>query len=189
MRSKLAFLMVLLSLCGWSQAQVYRCEDGRGKTIYSDSPCVKGQNSALIENKKSEAEILRERESAAQANAQRLEKENAQLKRRQLEKDIELKEQRAATAAASSVNPANTPACAKARKDMDWINNIQSLSDADRRARMNAAITQVNAACGTKTELIQEPVQVVAPMAPVFSHCYNGRCFDTQGHLIPGRTQ
>lgn len=185
MQTKLAFFVLLLSLSGWSQAQVYRCEDGNGKTIYADAPCGKGHQSALIERKKSAAEIQRERDDAAQANEQRLEKENLQLKLRQQAKDTQHQEQ--SEASASAARPAdlsNTPACTKARKDMEWINNIQSLSDEQRRQRMNAAITGVNAACGTHTELIQEPVQVIVP---VFSHCYNGRCFDTQGQLIPGR--
>ena len=185
MQIRLAFLFLLLGIGGLAQAQVYRCEDSKGRVTYADAPCIKGRDTGLIERKKSEVEILRERQDAANANQQRLAKENAELKRREHEQSIALQEQQAATSAANSVNLANTPACARARKDMDWIQNINTLSDEQRRARMNAAITQVNAACGTNTELIQEPAQVVTPG---FSHCHNRSCYNTQGGLIPGRT-
>lgn len=182
MRSKLAFLMVLLSLCGWSQAQVYRCEDGKGKISYTDAPCAQAHRADLIERKRSRAEIEQERLKATLALELRMQEENEAQLRRELAKQQETKEQQLA-AAAPAPDLSNSPACQQARKDLDWIHNIQSLSDAARRARMNAAITQVNAACGTKTELIQEPVQVVAPI-----QCYNGRCFNAQGGVIPGRT-
>ena len=187
MQTRLAFLIVLMGISSWAQAQVYRCEDSKGKVSYSDAPCTKGQDAGLIERKKTDAEISRERQDAAQANQQRLAKENSELKRREQEQEIALKEQQAAAtaaAAASTVNLANTPACARARKDMDWIQHIHSLSDEQRRARMNSAITQVNAACGTNTELIQEPVQVVNPVYP---NCYGGNCMNPANQVFPGR--
>ena len=184
MQTRLAFLIVLMGISGWAQAQVYRCEDSKGKVSYSDAPCAKGQDTGLIERKKTETEILRERQDADQANQQRLAKENSELKRREQEQDIALKEQQAAAAAASTVNLANTPACARARKDMDWIQHIHSLSDEQRRARMNSAITQVNAACGTNTELIQEPAQVVNP---AYQNCYGGNCVNPPNQVFPGR--
>ena len=55
MRSKLAFFIVLLSLGGGAQAQVYRCEGPSGKTSYSDAPCPKGQTEGLVERKKTTA--------------------------------------------------------------------------------------------------------------------------------------
>ena len=184
MQIRLAFLFLLLGISSLAQAQVYRCEDAKGKVNYSDTPCIKGQDTGLIERKKTEAEILRERNTAAQANQQRQAQENAKLKRREQEQSISLKEQQAATSAANSVNLANTPACARARKDMDWIQNIQTLSDEQRRARMNSAISQVNAACGTNTELIQEPAQIVTPG---YQNCYNGNCYNPQGVLVPAQ--
>ena len=181
MRSKLAFFIVLLSLGGGAQAQVYRCEGPSGKTSYSDAPCPKGQTEELVERKKTTAEIQREREQAAQANKARLEKESNELRQRQQEQDAALKESQQATAANTPLNLANTPACHRARKDMDWINHIHTLSDEKRRARMNAAITEVNAACGTQTELIPEPVP-----PPSYWPCYGVNCVNPQNQPFPG---
>lgn len=57
----------------------------------------------------------------------------------------------ASTAGAQSME------CQKARRELSISTNIQSLSPADKRVRMNAAIAQVNAACGTNMEQIKEP--------------------------------
>ena len=46
-------------------AQVYQCKDVSGKLIFSDSPCSSDQSGALIQRKKSDDEIYRERAEAA----------------------------------------------------------------------------------------------------------------------------
>ena len=54
-------------------------------------------------------------------------------------------------------NPSQSLECHEARKDLDFVASIRSLSDFDKRIRMNAAIAATNAACATNTPLMQEP--------------------------------
>lgn len=58
--------------------------------------------------------------------------------------------------ASSSVAGAQSIECQRARRELSISTNIQSLQPADKRIRMNAAIAQVNAACGTNMEQIKE---------------------------------
>lgn len=48
-------------------AQVHRCKDAMGKTVYSDQPCAAGQAGQQIERPRSQAEIMQEREQAYEA--------------------------------------------------------------------------------------------------------------------------
>lgn len=59
--------------------------------------------------------------------------------------------------AVSTAAHADSMECQKAKRELSISTNIQSLSPAAKRARMNAAIAQVNAACGTAMEQVKEP--------------------------------
>ena len=59
-------------------AQVHRCKDAAGKTIYSDAPCLAGQSGALLERQKSREEILEERLQAAEANERKYRQQAAE---------------------------------------------------------------------------------------------------------------
>lgn len=50
-----------------ASAQVHRCNNTTGKTVYSDHPCAAGQAGAQIERQRSQADIRREREQGYNA--------------------------------------------------------------------------------------------------------------------------
>ena len=59
-------------------AQVHRCKDAAGKTMYSDAPCRADQSGALLERQKSREEILQERLQAAEANERKYRQQAAE---------------------------------------------------------------------------------------------------------------
>ncbi|WP_227001316.1 hypothetical protein [Pulveribacter suum] len=58
-------------------------------------------------------------------------------------------------------SPENLHACKQARKELEFVSSIRTISQDEKRMRMNAAIAQVNAACGTQMPLMQEPDKVI----------------------------
>ena len=55
-------LALAFALASPSYAQVNRCKDASGKTIYSDKPCDTGQTGRQIERQRTQAEIYQERD-------------------------------------------------------------------------------------------------------------------------------
>ncbi|MDR3016723.1 hypothetical protein [Delftia acidovorans] len=51
--------------------------------------------------------------------------------------------------------------CKQARKELEFVSSIRTISQDEKRLRTNAAITGVNAACGSNTPLMQEPPKVI----------------------------
>ncbi|RYF26994.1 MAG: hypothetical protein EOO33_06080 [Comamonadaceae bacterium] len=78
---------------------------------------------------------------------------------------------------------AETPACRQAQKELEFVSSIRTLSQDEKRMRTNAAITNVNAACGTQTPLMQEPPKVIVGAHPAITHCDTGYCYDAAGGL------
>ncbi|WP_284426370.1 DUF4124 domain-containing protein [Acidovorax sp. SUPP1855] len=169
--------MVTMVLCGWtlsSTAQVHRCADATGKLTYSDQPCQAGQAGAQIEQRKTAEVLQQERAEAARAH---------QLKAQQ---------QRAEQGAQRRPTPTTSPAptvmaqtqptaeCRAAQKELEFVSSIRTLSGAEKRSRMNAAISGVNASCGTQTPLIQEPPPPVIRQI-VMTHCDTKFCYDDRG--------
>jgi len=90
-----AMLFSLCALAPTAQAQVYKCEDAQGKTIYADSPCARGGKTLNVPNDAKSsagdgsvcAQLLDERRrlaADAERNAKRGRPESASsVKRRQ----------------------------------------------------------------------------------------------------------
>lgn len=157
-----------------AQAQVHRCTNAAGQSTYTDAPCAEGQTSKLIERQKSTTEIALDR-----ANA------DAAAERKYRAQAAERAQQDApptSTSQTSAPTPlAATPACKNAQKEMEFVSSIRTLSPDEKRMRTNAAITNVNAACGTNTPLMQEPPKVIVKANPVITHCDSGFCYDDAG--------
>lgn len=148
---------IFLGLAGASSnavAQVYKCTDIRGEIIYSDAPCGTGATGAMLEGKKAADELARERESAAQA-LERKYQQRAQENRASPE------EVRPVLRPDPAPSPANSMACAEARKELAFVSGIRTIPQDEKRVRVNAAIAQVNAGCGTQTPLMQEPDKLI----------------------------
>ena len=158
-------------------AQVHRCKDAAGKTMYSDAPCRADQSGALLERQKSREEILQERLQAAEANERKY-------------------RQQAAERESQSSITANTPPapqtvqqdksssyeCRQAQRDHETVSSIQTGTSEERRNRINASTLKVNATCGLKTEMIQPPPRFTVPArSALITRCDQGFCHDDQG--------
>lgn len=74
-------LTLAFALPSPSHAQVYRCKDASGKTIYSDKPCDTGQTGRQIERQRTQAEIYQERAQAYNAEARKQQRNLAEQQR------------------------------------------------------------------------------------------------------------
>ena len=81
--------------------------------------------------------------------------------RQMMEHQMRLSQQQAAQAAAPRAqSPGDSPACKAARKELEFVSSIRTVSQNEKRMRTNAAISNVNAACGSNTQLMQEPAKI-----------------------------
>lgn len=150
-------------------AQVFQCKDASGKSTFSDSPCSSTDAGALIQRKKSDDEISRERADAAQANEQKYQRQLNEMQQRQIESQQRVIEQQARqTTAPAPEQLGASLQCKQARKELEFVSSIRAISQDEKRMRTNAAITSVNAACGSNTPLMQEPPKVIG--TPRVSH-------------------
>ncbi len=173
-----------------ASAQVLRCQDAAGKLTYSDQPCNTGQNSKLIEPQKSPEQILGERQQANEANERkyraRADEQRTQaleLEQRQAQRQAQQDQARNNPEPAPQTNPAASLECSKSKKEMEFVSSIRTMNDDEKRMRMNAVITDMNANCGTKTELLQEPAKIIVPLFRPrhITHCAPGFCYDNRG--------
>ncbi|GBU15449.1 hypothetical protein AwPolaro_08270 [Polaromonas sp.] len=191
--ASLALALMTLS----ASAQVLRCQDASGQLTYSDQPCDAGQSSTLLEAQKSPEQMINERQQADEANERKY-RARADEQRTQA---FEL-EQRQAQALSQPVQAPNLAAsfeCSQAKKDMAFVSSIRTFSDDEKRLRLNAAISAMNASCGTQTELMQEPARIIVPprrprrngnnnnsnnnhSRPI-THCEQAVCYDKQGSI------
>ena len=74
-------LALAFALTSPASAQVNRCKDGSGKTIYSDKPCDTGQTGRQIERQRTQAEVYQEREQAYNAEARKQKRNMAEQQR------------------------------------------------------------------------------------------------------------
>lgn len=184
MRFKVAAILSLFIALP-AMAQVYQCKDSAGKLTFSDRPCTAATTGALVQRQKSDAEIYRERMEAAEANERKYQRQVNEMQQRQLESQQRMLEQQAKRAAAMPEQPSASLQCKEARKELDFVSSIRTISQDEKRNRTNAAIANVNASCGTNTPLMQEPPKVVVPargpyQTPIAS-CDYGFCYDVNG--------
>lgn len=150
-------LIGLMSFALAAQAQVYRCKDASGRTVYSDAACPSNSTGAVIERRKTEQEVMAERLQAAEANERK-------WRQRAFEAQQEARMQ------ARAPDPVPPPAyedrsssyeCKRALRNQETVSSIRTGTPEERRNRINAETMKVNAACGTSQELMQEPPRVV----------------------------
>lgn len=122
---------------------------------------------------------------AAEANERKARQQVIDLQQRQIEAQQRTLEQQARSTAPSPALSASSQACQQARKELEFVSSIRTLPQDEKRLRTNAAITNVNAACGSSTPLIQEPAKLMA--APYGNHpialtdCSTNLCHDSLG--------
>lgn len=145
-----ALFAAAMVTCTTASAQVYRCPDkATGRLTYSDAPCTDGKQ--IVRQLSDEERALNaERSSIARERAQ-LERERSAMQQQAAPRQ---QTQQSQTASAPAIDQI---ACQKAKRELAIASNIKS---EDTRTRMNRAIIEVNSVCGTKTELLQEPVRI-----------------------------
>ena len=137
-RITLALVLALAGATGGSvSAQVHRCKDAAGKTVYSDLPCPGGQAGAMIERRKTPREIIEERRQAMQAE----ERQTRQQQAWQETQDMQ------ARRAGGQASVAVTPECQNARKEYEAAAVLQTGTAVSRQNRLQAAAGQARAAC------------------------------------------
>lgn len=183
MREAIA-LLCGLALAVPAMAQIYQCKDPSGEMNFSDRPCSSAQVGGMIERRKTDAEILQERAEAAQANERKYRQQAVDAQRRQIDSQQRMIDQQAQQPTPASASPS----CGQARKELEFVSSIRSLSEGEKRMRMNAQISNVNASCGTNMPLLQEPPKIVlTPPAGTrtvkLDRCKADSCFDIKGNL------
>ena len=181
-------LLVSLGLSlGVAHAQVWRCTDAAGKTVYADAPCPSGERATLVAPPRTPAQIEEERRAAEQARTRLAREQDAAREAQQAE--------RAAAPPPSPPDRSQSSECLAAKKELDFVSSIRTLGDDEKRARMNAQIAAMNAACGTKMDLLPDPppppppprwrLQPLPPGPLQITHCDARYCYDAQGRRYP----
>ncbi len=181
----MAALLGLLAY-GSAQAQVYKCQDPAGRLLLSDQPCANGE---LVQKKRTAEEKQQDDERAALAVEQKQQRRaQEQASRRPNTPDQPPPAASQPPASANSANSTGSASesreCQAAKRDLEFASASISRTEPERRAKVNAAITQVNASCGTQTELIQEPPPPSNNYGPpTITHCNSSGCYDNYGRF------
>ncbi len=78
-----------------------------------------------------------------------------EMQQRQIESQQRVIEQQARqTTAPAPEQLGASLQCKQARKELEFVSSIRSLSEGEKRMRMNAQISNVNASCGTNMPLL-----------------------------------
>ncbi len=177
-----AMLVALVVFAPATFAQVHKCKDAAGKTIYTDAPCTAGQSGGMIERQRTQSEIYQERIQAAEANERKYRSQAATRDALMLEQ-----QQRQALAPAGGQvvvqDKASSRECKEAQKELEFVSSIRTIPQDEKRMRTNAAIARVNASCGSNTQLMQEPPKVIVRphRATNITNCNSGFCYDDRG--------
>lgn len=203
-----------LALCACSAlpafGQVIRCTDAKtGQVTYTDGKCAAGAAAREVEAKRTAEEIEQDRRTAERAlelKQQRLQAESAQT-----QKELEQERLRATRAAATAPQPrdyANSPECAKSRRNLEWVSNGLSRSDYDQDMRIDAAQRQMDLDClgpqgyaelerarAAQPRVVvtppryppfhPAPVPVPVPQQPHLMGCSSFYCTDSNGKRYP----
>lgn len=160
------------------QAQVNKCVNPKTKVVtYSDTLCDTAQKSTFIEGRKSEEEVMRIQIQADEANER---KYRAKLNEVQNQQSVP---QRIPSQQVSA-DKSNSYECRLAQKNHETT----ASSATSNRNTINASTMKVNAACGLKTEMIQEPprkpqLKNQANNPTTITHCDTGFCYDDLGDV------
>lgn len=123
---------------------------------------------------------------AAEANERKYQQQTREIQHRQLETEQRVLTQQATGSQAAVQQLNQTQACRDARKELEFVSSIRTVTQDEMRMRTNAAISNVNAACGSNTPLMQEPQKVIVTPGsnhPVhLTNCNAGFCYDASGN-------
>ena len=162
----LRLLALSLALVGTSAtAQVYRCKLPSGQMSYSNQPCADPKAGVLVQEQRSEADLMREREMAREMELRKMERKLNAMEQAQAQQQAQQRVQ----PIQQQQSPRETPGCRMAQRDLESASGSIYRNNDEKRSAINAAIAKANAACGSRTELMQEPARVT--VTPRHSTC------------------
>lgn len=178
------FILILLvataSLA--AQAQVIKCTNPKtGAVTFSDAPCDSGQGGVVVQKRRSAGEIEADNQRAAEANERKYQQQAVEQDRQ-----VRSPPQERPMQQQNQPDKSQSLACQRAQRDHEVISSSITGTEEHRRNRINASTVSVNAACGTRTEMIQPPTVLQRPIhnrVVVMSHCGSGFCQDGQGRV------
>lgn len=178
---KFVFAVAIGIIAPVSHAQVFKCSDPAGKIIFSDKACdAQGAKGEQVQGSKSLEELQNERLQAQEATDRKYQRRAAERDQQDFDERMNAERQRQAIAAQPTPpRLSDTLACKNAQKELDFVASIRTLGQNEKRTRTNAAITNVNATCGTNTPLMQEPAKILHKAGRNSNNrCNEGDCFD-----------
>lgn len=143
--------------CTSATAQVYRCKLPSGQMSYSNQPCADQKAGVLVQEQRSEADLMREREMAREMEIRKMERKINAMEQAQAQQQYQQRQQPAMQPQQST---RETPGCRMAQRDLESASGSIYRNNDEKRSAINAAIAKANAACGSKTELMQEPARI-----------------------------
>ena len=162
----LRLLALSLAMVGTSAtAQVYRCKLPSGQMSYSNQPCADPKAGVLVQEQRSEADLMREREMAREMELRKMERKLNAMEQAQAQQQAQQRVQ----PIQQQQSPRETPGCRMAQRDLESASGSIYRNNDEKRSAINAAIAKANAACGSRTELMQEPARVT--VTPRHSTC------------------
>ena len=162
----LRLLALSVALFGTSAtAQVYRCKLPSGQMSYSNQPCADPKAGVLVQEQRSEADLMREREMAREMELRKMERKLNAMEQAQAQQQAQQRVQ----PIQQQQSPRETPGCRMAQRDLESASGSIYRNNDEKRSAINAAIAKANAACGSRTELMQEPARVT--VTPRHSTC------------------
>ena len=159
-----------------AHAQVNKCVNPKTKVVtYSDTLCDTTQKSTFIEGRKSDEELRRIQMQADEANERKYRSTLNEMQSQQLSQPGIPSQQ-------TSTDKSNSYECRLAQKNHETT----ASSATNSRNIINASTMKVNAACGLKTEMMQEPprksqLKNQTNNPTMITHCDNGFCYDNLG--------
>lgn len=165
MIARFLFSCLIFAAATSAHAQVHRCKDAAGKTVYSDAPCASGQSGSQIERQRSRAEILQEREQAYDAEIRKQD-------RRLTEQERALAQQQRGGQLPIQTAPGQQAEGWQARKDRENARtSASSITNNGGRFDSNAEAARKEEA---RKRAAQQP-------PTIFTHCDPGFCYDDKG--------
>lgn len=165
------FTSLLIAVCTTvASAQVHRCKDATGKLVFSDRPCEASQSGEMVQRKRTQGEILLEREQAMNAEqrkqAQRLDEQ---------ERDQAAQER--------GGQPSQAPAMRPSANDWQKRKDLENAGTSARSITNDGGRWDKNAEAERARARREEALRRQAANPPsMITSCNAGFCSDTNGN-------
>lgn len=129
-----------------ASTQVYRCKATSGKIIYKDTLCAGSQDTKLIKRAPTDIEVLEEHLRKSEENERK-----AGVRAEIVENPSYVSDPKNRTVNINyhtdSFEKSKSSECTRAKKDLDFVSRIQTLSPEVKHSRMSASTLDVQFSC------------------------------------------